>query len=109
MYVTFFSLTYRIWCISVCNAAIQPPAWSIHTCKTFVFIEEPASFTAVPSSGSTGQLGVFVPAPAPSPPNYLNAESVESKWKRRQQVLENLTKGRVGYRDRVESFRQIWN
>ena len=75
-----------------------------HTCKTFVFIEEPASFTAVPSSGSAGQLGVFVPAPAPPPPNYLNAESVESKWKRRQQVLENLTKGRVGYQDSVESL-----
>jgi len=57
-------------------------------------LEEPASFSA-PTGGSAGQqMGVFVPAPAPPSPNYLSkAESIESKWKRRKEVLEEFTKG----------------
>ena len=103
----------------------------------FVFIEEPASFSA-PTGGSAGQqMGVFVPAPAPPSPNYLSkgqlisknilsyssknfgknwhqlrynlklltfkAESIESKWKRRKEVLEEFTKGKVSNWDWVES------
>ena len=47
--------------------------------KTFVFIEEPASFSA-PTGGSAGQqMGVFVPAPAPPSPNYLSKGQSISK------------------------------
>ena len=48
--------------------------------KTFVFIEEPASFSA-PTGGSAGQqMGVFVPALAPPSPNYLSKGQLISNY-----------------------------